>query len=342
MHGGAVTIAGKFLDRASRPDLILAGSMLDLSSFLSLTRKVTAGIPATVYFHENQLAYPWQETDRDRQKGRDVHYGFINYITALSADHVFFNSSYNMHSFFTELPRMLKHFPDFNELDSVTRIREKSSVLPLGIQFPEDAGQGTDACPGLSGDMPVIIWNHRWEYDKNPAGFFKVLRALSHQGLDFRVILLGESFRQRPDEFLQAMNELGDRILHAGFVENRDEYFRLLRCGNLLPVTSIHDFFGVSVCEAIYAGSLPMLPRRLSYPELIPQEFHQRVFYDTDDELVSMLTREISDWKCRARERTETVKSLKAAVSRFSWGNMAPVYDAVLSDIAGRFHGATT
>jgi len=130
MHGGAVTIACKFRRSGRRPDLILAGSMLDLSSFLALTRDITSGVPAAVYFHENQLAYPWQESDRDRQKGRDVHYGFINFITALSADHVFFNSGYNMCSFMRRLPCMLKHFQHDDHSSKGCQSPDTSSNLP--------------------------------------------------------------------------------------------------------------------------------------------------------------------------------------------------------------------
>ena len=34
---------------------------------------------------------------------------------------------------------------------------------------------------------PLILWNHRWEYDKNPETFFKVLFNLHKKGIDFRV-----------------------------------------------------------------------------------------------------------------------------------------------------------
>ena len=331
MHGGAVTIAREFLAGGEVPDLILAGSMLDLSSFLALTRNTTAGVPAAVYFHENQLAYPWQERDRDRQRGRDVHYGFINYITALCADRIFFNSYYNMSSFLEELPRMLKHFPDCNELESVDEIAARSSVLHLGIEFPEP--QGTASLSGLRHDLPVIMWNHRWEYDKNPAAFFNALIALDQQNLDFRVILLGESFRQKPEEFTRAIDILGEKIIHAGFVESRAEYAFWLSCGNLLPVTSIHDFFGVSVCEAIWCGCFPILPRRLAYPELVPEEFHQRVFYDTDEDFYRMLAWTVTNWDRMRGERMETVRGLMDAMRCFSWTGMAPVYDKIFSEI---------
>ncbi len=92
MHGGAVTLAQKFLASDLNHDFILATDMLDLTTFLALTRTKTAHVPTAIYFHENQLTYPWSPDDRDVAQKRDKHYGFINYTSALAADAVFFNS----------------------------------------------------------------------------------------------------------------------------------------------------------------------------------------------------------------------------------------------------------
>ena len=135
MHGGAVTLARRFLQSEFRPDLILATDMLDLTTFLSLTRSRTAAVPVALYFHENQIAYPWSPQDRDVSQGRDHHYGFINYSSALAADGVFFNSRYHRSRFFEQLPRFLKQFPDHRELETVSLIRRKSRVLPLGVDL---------------------------------------------------------------------------------------------------------------------------------------------------------------------------------------------------------------
>ena len=59
MHGGAVTLSRRFLDMSFQPDLILSTDMLDLTTFLALTRTKTAHVPTAVYFHENQITYPW-------------------------------------------------------------------------------------------------------------------------------------------------------------------------------------------------------------------------------------------------------------------------------------------
>ena len=99
MHGGAITMANEFMESNFNPDIILSTSMLDLSTFLSLTRKKTINIPVIHYFHENQLTYPFSKDDTDKKLKRDQHYGFINIVSALSADLVLFNSHFHKKSF---------------------------------------------------------------------------------------------------------------------------------------------------------------------------------------------------------------------------------------------------
>jgi len=325
MHGGAVTLARRFEAMETTPDLILATDMLDVSTFLALTRGRTAHLPIALYFHENQLSYPWSPTDRDLRHGRDLHYGFINYVSALAADAVFFNSYYHLEAFFEALPRLLKHFPDHRELDSVEALRAKSQVLPLGLDLRRfDAWRPS---PGSRNPQPLILWNHRWEYDKNPEAFFRALTILAERGLDFGLVVLGESFRQQPTEFIEARRRLGDRVRHMGYVPHFADYARWLWQADLLPVTSHHDFFGASVVEAIYCGCFPLLPRRLSYPELIPSDYHSLCFYRDFDDLVDRLASAIQN-----PDRLDQT-ALSQAVVRFDWDEMAPLYDARLEAV---------
>ena len=85
MHGGAISVAKEFMQSDFQPDLIISTDMLDLTTFLSLTRSKTADIPIVLYFHENQITYPWSSNDRDVMEKRDIHYGFINIASALVA-----------------------------------------------------------------------------------------------------------------------------------------------------------------------------------------------------------------------------------------------------------------
>ena len=50
MHGGAITLARMFNDLKWDPDLILVTDMLDLSTFLSLIRNKSNGIPTCLLY----------------------------------------------------------------------------------------------------------------------------------------------------------------------------------------------------------------------------------------------------------------------------------------------------
>jgi glycosyltransferase involved in cell wall biosynthesis len=331
MHGGAVTLARKYMDTPHDPDVILATDMLDVTTFLSLTRPRTARIPVALYFHENQITYPWSPRDGDTEEDRDRHYGFINFVSALSSDRVFFNSQYHMDSFLGALPDFLRAFPDHREAIEVERICVKSSVLPLGFDFarlqPPPARQNADAAPGEK-SRPIVLWNHRWEYDKNPDGFFDALRAARERGADFDIALLGESFDAIPECFARAEADFGDRIVQFGYVEDRAQYANWLWKSDILPVTSNQDFFGSSVVEALYCGCFPLLPERLAFPELFPAELRFACFYRDTDDLVSRIVTAVS--------RIDQIRrvNFRDVAERYDWRRVAPVYDACLADLA--------
>ena len=269
MQGGAITLARMFREQRLRPDVVLVTDMINLSSFQALTR---LGVPFALYFHENQLTYP--------QNSRQRHgwqYGFINYVSALAADVVFFNSAYHRDTFLDELPRMLKHFGDFNELETVETIRERSAVLPLGLDFRRFDQYRPDN--SQRDQAPLILWNHRWEEDKNPKLFFETLYRLEAQKISFRVALVGENFRQNPAEFEAARERLGDRVVAYGYLGSFVDYARLLWEADYVVSTAYHDFFGIAVAEAIYCECIPLLPYRLNYPALIPEQWHTSCLY---------------------------------------------------------------
>ncbi len=335
MHGGAVTLARRFLESGSTPDMILATDMLDLTTFLALTRRKTANIPTAIYFHENQLTYPWSPTDRDVVRNRDKHYGFINYASAMAADWVFFNSRYHMESFYDEAVRLLKHFPDHNEAGSIDALRDKSSVLPLGMdlrrldEYAGAAGASINEAGALTGEVggPLVVWNHRWEYDKNPDEFFKALRTLADDEVPFRLAVLGENFSQVPVVFLKARDRLGDRVVQFGYADDFETYARWLHSADVLPVTSHQDFFGAGVAEAIYCGCRPLLPRRLAFPELLPDKTESEAFYTNYNEFLDRLRALLLDPK-------PSGGGYRDAIARFDWHNMAPDYDRALEDVA--------
>lgn len=314
MQGGAVTMAREFAALEHQPDLIIASDMMDVSLFRAITRTDT---PIAFYFHENQLTYP-----QNRRQHHGWQYGFINYASALSSDKIFFNSQFHLNNFYEELPRLLKHFADYNELQTIAQLRAKSAVLPLGLDLQRfDAYQSEK-----ERDIPLIMWNHRWEADKNPAAFFDALYQLDAEGFQFELVLLGENFRQNPNEFEKARDHFGRRILQYGFADSFEDYAKLLWQSDYAISTSYQDFFGISVAEAIYCGCIPILANRLNYPYLIPENYHHDCLF-RDSTLYGHLKQHLLG------NRTVDTLPLQQHISQYDWTKIAPLYDATFSNI---------
>ncbi len=258
MRHSAVTFANWLKnDVAKNFDLVFCSDMTNLAEFRGLLPAELPRLPAVLYFHENQLSYPTLSEDR-----RDDHFAFTNLISALSADEVWFNSQFHLDNLLDGLANFLQRMPDFRELDSIDRLRSKSAVFPPGVDVP----------PRRSHDRtgPLhILWAARWAYDKNPAEFFGAMFDLEQAGVDYQLSVLGESFGEAPKIFEKAQEKLSHRILHWGYAASRDDYLRCLHSADIVVSTAIHEFFGIAIVEAIAAGAIPILPRRLSYPEIL-------------------------------------------------------------------------
>jgi glycosyltransferase involved in cell wall biosynthesis len=326
MHGGALTLARLFMEGSYRPDVVVATDMLDLSTFMALTRRRTSDLKVALYLHEDQLCYPWSWKDPDPARERDAHYGFINITSALAADVVVFNSGYHRTSFLEALGPFLRGFPDYNETGVIRDIEARSRVLHLGLDLarfdqhrPERERQG----PAL------ILWNHRWEYDKNPQDFFRALFVLKAEGLEFELAVLGEAYAEKPPVFEQAAADLRDRIVQLGYVEDFADYASWLWEADILPVTSNQDFFGASVVQAIHCDCFPLLPQRLAYPEHVPIG-EGRFFYRDFQELLTLLRHGIENI-----EETRKV-SARDMVGRYDWSVMGPKYDRFFESVLAR------
>jgi glycosyltransferase involved in cell wall biosynthesis len=343
MQGGALTLAEQTRALTFRPDLILASDMLNLPAFLGLTRGFLAGVPAALYCHENQLTYPFPPGEK-----RDLTYGMINWLSMLAADRVFFNSRYHLEEWFEELPRLLKHFPDYAHVHRIAEVRAKAEVLPVGcdlrrfdhlptlrrLRAPPATGQAVEgkdafgleaAAEPSQGCPPLILWNQRWEYDKDPETFFRALYALAEEGLDFRVALAGRNYRQTAPEFEAAWERLGARVVHFGYASEA-QYESLLCQADVVVSTAIHEFFGVAIVEAIYCGCCPVLPRRLAYPEIIPRRYHEACLYEDFEGLLAHLR-----WNLAHPDQARALaEELCPAIARFDWAKMGLRYDDAL------------
>ena len=328
MHGGSVALADRFNRSSFLPDLILATDMLDLAVFLALTREKTRGVPAVLYMHENQLTYPMVSSpEGNRTPGKvsetDHHYPFINLTSMMAADRVLFNSAYHRDEFLAALPGYLRQFPDFRLERAPASIKRKSSVINPGIK-PGKAGPG-----GSSPDEPpLVLWNQRMEYDKNPGEFFAALSELKREGYEFRLAVCGEQYSRTPDEVERHLDFLEAETVHRGYLD-REKYDEFLREADLVFSTAIHEFFGISILEAILNRTYPVLPDRLSYPELIPREFHGSCLYRTREQMLSLLRKALRD----PAEARKTAAALGDSIgNRFSWKTLARQYEDFFAD----------
>lgn len=334
MEGGGVTLAQKVrgvVEDGFRPDLLFATDMVNLPAVLSLARPCLNDVPAVVYFHENQLTYP-VPPDEERERA----YAITNYLSALAADRVLFNTESHFEEFIEALPQLLRDFPDFTNMHTVRDIRDKSTVLHPGIDLSahdEYAGSRTTRTPRGTAP-PIVLWNQRWEYDKNPSGFFRMMNRLDDAGVPFQLILAGKHFHEQPEEFEQAFERYAERILHYGYAENFDEYSRLLHRADVVVSTARHEFFGVAIQEAIYCGCHPVLPNRLSYPELIPETHHRPllhapVLYEDEDHLFDVLRSIL-----KREERPLPPDTLREMPAPLDWASHAEDYDVQFNTVA--------
>ena len=289
--------------------------------------------------HENQFTYPLPDTGSERQSDQQAGpggdpFGFVNLVSMLAADRVVFNSSFHRDSLLARLPRFLQATPDHHELDCVQQLHDRSEVVYPGIRVDDlGASRSTPRASDRSGEPPLVLWNHRWEYDKNPAAFFTALRNVADRGVGFRVALCGEQPGGVPGIFESGLRELGDRVIHTGFL-SRPEYVDMLCRATVVVSTAWHEFFGISVLEAVAAGVIPLLPRRLSYPEVLPHQAQSWCFYEGSEDLEDKLADVLIDpsrWQSGTGGLAVQVRQL------YGWDRMAPSYDDLFCRaVAGR------
>ena len=186
-------------------------------------------------------------------------------------------------------------------------------------------------------DHPLrIAWCHRWEFDKNPEVLFEALIRLVDDGFLYELVLVGEQFRQAPEVFERIRRRLASRIVHSGYLADRSDYLRTLAGCDVVVSSAIQENFGIAVVEAILAGCQPVLPKRLAYPEVIPEEFHESCLYATDGDLYGHLRRIIEG---PGRVSAKRLADLQCALrSRYDPRIRVEAMDAALESIVSSRH----
>jgi glycosyltransferase involved in cell wall biosynthesis len=313
MRGGALTLARQVV---RRPDAILASSLLDLASFLGHARQILHDVPVVLYMHENQLTYPVPDGAT-----RDTSLALVNWNAMAVADRVVFNTEYHRRVWFEAVEGWLGSHPDPRHDGIVAEVASRATVLPVGVELGWLPNEPAKPEP------PLILWNQRWEHDKDPDAVAAIVTALADRDLRFRVALCGESpHGATPPPFARLADRLGPNLIHLGFADRR-RYEVLLAEAAIVLSAAQHEFFGVAVVEAMAAGAVPVLPDRLSYPELV--DGLTECLYRHRAEAIDRIEGVLND----PDERTRLGGAAATAARRFDWRKVAPRYDELLESL---------
>lgn len=307
MQGGAFELAEKYKKLQQKPSFIIATDMVNLPLFYAYAGITQEEVPCLLYFHENQFAYPISELDTDEKAGRENHYAFINLSSALFAKSLIFNSDFNKNSFLAGAQKLIKALPNNNfKLNSF-----QTEIIYPGVEEREN----TTPKPST----PILLWNHRWEHDKNPNLFLKGIRHLKQQGINFQLIILGKG-TESPEIKQLFETEFEKELIHCGFVENKSTYWELVKQATILPVTSKHDFFGLSVAEAMQLGVYSILPNHQAYPEHLANNSPSGTLYNFPNGFDEALIKAVSQ------------KSAVEMKKEFTWTAVIEKWTTVLSE----------
>lgn len=283
-------------------DTVLATSMVDLSTLVGLFPNL-AKANKVIYFHENQFEYPLS----DGKEHSNVESMMVNLYGALTADRVIFNSSYNRTSFYSGAHKMLKRINDHSPISILDVIRKKDEILPVPI-----CNRKTTKSSKIKNS---IIWNHRWEYDKNPEDFYKALKILKLEGIEFKLIMMGIQFNNSPKVFDCIKKEFSNTILCWGEQDIID-YIEWLKKGEFIVSTAIHEFQGLAVMEGVQYGAVPIIPNRLSYPEWFPNKY---LYGNTPEQLAEVI------------KKSFMKENNPPDLEKLTWGFLGERYSKVLN-----------
>ena len=320
--------------------IFFCSSMFDLSTFLSLRPDYNSSnnskkiVQKILYFHENQLAYPTRQENAYKREIRDFQFGYIQILSSLVADRVCFNSDFNRQSFLKNISAHFKKLPTNQKLIKGAiekRILSKSEILYSPINVAKRSILIDNKNNKVANNKPLhIVWNHRWEHDKNPLSFFQVISRLMEEvdNISISISVVGESFGEIPDTFhmYKKIFDLDNNYYNGklnvknwGYVDSKEAYFSILNDADVVVSTALHEFYGVSVLEAVLHSCFPLVPNRLVYPEIygiIPG-----AIYNTDNQLFKKL-KDFALRPNRFRLKKEKLLQSKAFyLQKYIWHN---------------------
>lgn len=171
-------------------------------------------------------------------------------------------------------------FGDYLSTSALAKLNSKSVVNLFGMLTGNEpyAPEATDK------DKPVFIYNHRFQDYKDPQStYFEVFDRL-RPSYDFEVWATHTpGQRTKPYHF--------DRDMYA---PDRNAYLNNIAVPAINTINSIHETFCISMTDSMALGHLPVVPRRVTFPEIFPEDYP--FFFDTVAEQRNMIAHILDTW----------------------------------------------
>jgi len=261
--GGPVTLAEQLevaYPGAVRPDVVVVSSLTDVSALCGLARHVVGEASIVVYQHESQLLYP--RSPHQSKEPADEAGSMAEWRSMVASDEVWFNSAFHRNAYLNAAKvrfTSIATTPGHEHL--IDGIAAKASVLPVAVEMADIVAR-----PLSPTVEPLVLFNQRWDDDKRPGAVMAALDDVARSGAAFRVALAGPRSEHARRPRLGAA--LSARVVHDESAD-RSVYAQLLHAADVVVSDAVHEFFGVSIVEAIAAGCVPILPARQNYPNLV-------------------------------------------------------------------------
>lgn len=219
----------------------------------------------------------------------------LQMIGSITADKILLNSD---HTLFM----MNESFGEYLNDDELSRINSKSEVLKFGLIEKR--------LPKLKDfEKPVIVYNHRTEFYKQPRETSQVLEAL-RKDYDFELWMTQRGQKRdvlQPDRF----------VGHP----DRSEYLKNIAVKAINTLNSTHETFCIAMLDSIALGHLVVVPDSVTFPELVPADYPYKFSNLSEQEA---MIRDIFDhyderfaqWSDKLRKHARTLFGIETYTER--------------------------
>lgn len=155
------------------------------------------------------------------------------------------------------------------------------------------------------------------------------LQKLNASSVDFKLHLLGERFRRKPPVFEKIKNEFTSSLGIIDYIDDLNDYQKILASADIVISTSLHEFQGLSISNAVASGCVPAAPDRLSYRELFDKRYRYTSFLDNPENEATALCQLIVTLE------QEKQQAIQPNLKNLGWQNMRPKYQRCFKQLVG-------